>query len=91
MSAHKFVAGIVGVAAVVAGAVAIAHSSADTNVSSFSKARPLVATCPKIDWPYGCNWRAEAISGAKHLATQKSKHKLLYTSFLGKRVHSSAF
>jgi len=93
MFTHKFVAGLVGITAVVAGAVAIARSSADTNISSFSKgdyslskAQPLAATCPKFDWPYGCKWRPEANSGTKHSSMQKSKHNLLYMSFLGKHV-----
>ncbi len=78
----KFLAGLIGITAVVAGAVAFARSSADTNISSFSKVQPLAATCPKFDWPYGCKWRPHAVSGTKHLAVRKSKRSRLYMSFL---------
>jgi len=60
MSAHKIIGSFVAVAALVAGAVAVARSSADTNISTFPKTRVLDATCPKIEWPYGCAWRSAA-------------------------------
>ena len=67
MLMHKFAVGLVGITATVAGAVAIAHSSTDTNVSSMSKAQPLAAKCPMIDWPYGCRWHPGGKSETKHL------------------------
>jgi hypothetical protein len=75
MRAHKVIAGLVGIAAIVAGAVAIARSSTDTNISSFAKTQPLAATCPKLDWPYGCKWRQQINLGAKHLSLDKNKHR----------------
>jgi hypothetical protein len=82
MLAHKFVFGLVGITAVVGGAVAMARSSPDANISRFSKTQPLAATCPKIDWPYGCEWRPQTL-GTKHLSVRKGKHNRLYMSFLG--------
>jgi hypothetical protein len=76
MRAHAVIATLVGLAVVVAGAVAIARSSTDTNVSSFAKARPPAATCPKLEWPYGCDWR-QANSGNKRLAVRGNKHRRL--------------
>jgi hypothetical protein len=56
MSAHKIAVGVVAIAAAaVAGAVA--RSSTDANISTFPKTHALAAACPKIDWPYGCQWR----------------------------------
>jgi hypothetical protein len=77
----KFVAGLVGITAVVAGAVAIARSSANTNFITLPRAQPLAALCPKFDWPYGCVWRPEVISGTKRLSARKSKRHHLYMSF----------
>jgi hypothetical protein len=86
MFTHKFALGLVGMVAAVAGAVAMARSSTDTEISSFSKAQPLAATCPKIDWPYGCRWRPAAEAETKHLSARASRRGHLHTSFLGKRV-----
>jgi hypothetical protein len=86
MFAHKFVVGLVGITAAVAGAVAIARSSTEANITSLSKVQPLAAKCPMIDWPYGCRWHPETKSKTKHLLARKSKRGNLHTSFLGKRV-----
>jgi hypothetical protein len=90
MLTHKFVVGLVGITAAVAGAVAIARSSTDANISSLSKAQPkaqpFAAKCPMIDWPYGCRWHPTAQSEAKHLSARKNGRGHLHTSFLGKRV-----
>jgi hypothetical protein len=75
MRAHMAMASLVGIAAVVAGAVAIARSSTDTNISSVAKTQPFAATCPKIEWPYGCAWRPEANLGTKHSLVKKDKHR----------------
>jgi hypothetical protein len=58
MLGRRSAAVLVGITAAVAGAVALAGSSANTNVSTVSKGQPFAATCPKIEWPYGCDWRA---------------------------------
>jgi|307.fasta_scaffold555327_1 hypothetical protein len=86
MFTHKFAVGLVGITAAVAGAVAMARSSTEANVSSLSKAQPLAAKCPMIDWPYGCKWRPTAESVTKHLWARKSKRGRLHASLLGKRV-----
>jgi hypothetical protein len=78
MFAHKFVAGLVGITVAVSGAVAIARSSADMDISSFQKARPVATTCPKFDWPYGCAWRPSTSSGTKHSVLRKTKRSRLY-------------
>jgi hypothetical protein len=81
MSAHKVIRGLVAIAAVIVGAVAIARSSADTNTSSFPKTRLLAATCPKLEWPYGCDWRPANDSGIKHLSARSDKRRRLYMRF----------
>jgi len=86
MFTHKFAVGLAGIAATVAGAVAIARSSTDTNVSSQSKTQPLAAKCPMIDWPYGCKWHPGGESETKHLSVRKSKRGHLQTSFLSKHL-----
>jgi hypothetical protein len=78
MLAHKFAVGLIGITVAVAGAVAIARSSADTNISGFQKARSVAATCPKFDWPYGCEWRPSTSSGSKHTVMRKIKRRRLY-------------
>jgi hypothetical protein len=75
MRAHKVMAGLVGIAAIVAGAVAIARSSTDTNISSFAKTQPLAATCPKLDWPYGCKWRQQIKFGCQALVIRKKQQR----------------
>jgi hypothetical protein len=72
MRAHAVIASLIGIAAVVAGAVAIARSSTDTNVSSLAKTPPPAAACPKLEWPYGCDWRP-ANSGNRHVSVRRNK------------------
>jgi hypothetical protein len=82
---HKFVTAFVAIVAIVAGAVAIARPSADTNISRFAKAQPAVATCPKIAWPYGCEWRPPVDLGTKRLSARKnSKHDRPSMAYLAK-------
>jgi hypothetical protein len=78
---HKVIASVVGIAAVVVGAVAIARSSTGTNTSSFPKTRAVAATCQKIEWPYGCAWHPANDSRTKHLSARKEKHSRLFMSF----------
>jgi hypothetical protein len=87
MPSYKFVFvfALVGISAAVAGAVAIARSSTEINISSLSKTQPPVAKCPMIDWPYGCRWRPTADSEINHPA-RKNGRGHSHTSFLGKRV-----
>jgi hypothetical protein len=87
MFTHKFAVGLVGITAAIAGAVAMALSSTEANITSLSKVQPLTAKCPMIDWPHGCRWHhPETKSKTKHLLARKSKRGNLHTSFLGKRV-----
>lgn len=74
MFMRKFLAALVAIITIVVGAITIARSSGDTNVSNFPKPQPFTATCPKFDWPYGCNWRPEAMSMKKRLLLRKNKH-----------------
>ena len=77
MSAHKIVVSVVAIAAAaVAGAVAVARSSTDTNTSTFPKTHALAAACPKIDWPYGCQWRpAPSLTKKKSLLPSASSRR----------------
>jgi acyl-CoA synthetase (AMP-forming)/AMP-acid ligase II len=63
MFMHRFIFALVGITAAAAAAVAIARSSTETSIRSLSKAQPLAAKCPMIDWPYGCKWRPVAQFG----------------------------
>ncbi len=55
MFANRFMASVIGIALGVTGAVAIAHSPAETHINnSFLEAKQLDVECPKIEWPYGC-------------------------------------
>jgi hypothetical protein len=90
MFGRRSAAVLIGIAAAVAAAVALAGSSADTNVSAIQKAQPFAAACPRIEWPYGCGWRAASDSKNKHFAERKTKRARLYMSFFGKRVRRLA-
>jgi hypothetical protein len=79
MFANRFMAGVIGIALGVTGAVAIAHSPAETHINNgFLEAKPLDAECPKIEWPYGCQWRPEAGSPTKHLSMRSSNRKRFF-------------
>jgi hypothetical protein len=87
---HKFVTGLVAIAAVVVAAVAIARSSSDAETNSFANAQPTAAICPKIAWPYGCEWRPAAEPGTKRLSARKnSKHSRLHMRFLARAVSAA--
>ncbi len=75
MLANRFMACSIGIALGVTGAVAIARSPAETHINGFSETTPLDAECPKIAWPYGCEWRPEAGSRTKHLSMRSSNRK----------------
>jgi hypothetical protein len=86
MLGRRSAAVLIGIAAVVAGAVALAGSSADTNVSIVPKIQRFAAVCPKIEWPYGCDWRAVSDSKNKHFSERETKRTRLYMSVFSKRV-----
>jgi hypothetical protein len=59
-------------------AVAFAYAPADTNVN-FPKAAKLDVSaiqleCPKIAWPYGCEWHPSAGAAPKHVLVQRHGH-----------------
>jgi hypothetical protein len=73
MFATKFVATSLGVALGVAVAVAIARPSSEVEKSRLLGVQSSSATCPSIEWPYGCKWRPASTSAAKHVSIRKSK------------------
>ena len=75
MLSYKFVAAsagaIVAVAVTVTVAVMLTYPFAMTNDVNFSKAAKLDvsrgqpdAQCPKIAWPYGCEWHPAYLNGS---------------------------
>ena len=73
MVAEKFLASLVGIALGVAAAAAIARSPAQTAIGAISKTTPFAAAvCPKIEWPYGCDWRPGP--PPKHLSMHRNNH-----------------
>jgi hypothetical protein len=89
MIAHKSAVALVALAAISAAAVAIARSPAEINISSFQKPQALAAGCPKIEWPYGCEWRPA--SDPRHLAARKSKRRALSLGFLAEQIEQLSF
>jgi hypothetical protein len=83
MIAHKFAAVFATTILGIAVAVAVAHPSAVTQDAKFPKAAKFDVSggqpdtqCPKIAWPYGCEWHASLPSPNKHiLARQRSHHR----------------
>ena len=70
MLSYKFVAASVGAIVAVTVAVALTHPFTQTNDVNFSKAAKLDvsrskpdAQCPKIAWPYGCEWHPAYLNG----------------------------
>ena len=75
MIVEKFVAGLIGSALGLAVAVAISHSPDQTDGNALSEPRPqAAAVCPKIEWPYGCDWHPEATMLLKHFSMHRSNH-----------------
>jgi hypothetical protein len=59
---YKFVTACVGAIAVLAVAVALTYPYVEANDGNFPKSAKLTVSrsqpvCPKIAWPYGCDWR----------------------------------
>ena len=70
MLPYKFIAASVGAIVAVTVAVALTYPFAQTNDVNFSKAARLDvsraqpdAQCPKIAWPYGCEWHPAYLNG----------------------------
>jgi hypothetical protein len=84
MFAYKFATACAGAILGITVAVALAHPSAETNDGKFFKAAKLDVLgsqpdveCPKIAWPYGCEWHPRVASRTKH--AQRRRH--LYSLF----------
>jgi hypothetical protein len=65
------------VALAAGGALAIGHAPVEKDINNVSVAS-LDSTCPKIEWPYGCEWRKASTSATKHLSQPKNRHGHLY-------------
>jgi hypothetical protein len=70
MLSYKFVAASAGAIIVVTVAVVLTYPFAQTNDVNFSKAAKLDVSrgqpdvqCPKIAWPYGCEWHPAYLNG----------------------------
>lgn len=74
MLVDKLLASLVGIGLGVAAAAAIQRSPAQTDIDAIPGATPFAAVCPKMDWPYGCNWHPEATLPLKHLSMHKTNH-----------------
>jgi hypothetical protein len=79
MIAYKFAAVCTILGIVVA--VAVAHPSAVTQEGRFPKAAKFDvsggqpdAQCPKIAWPYGCEWRPALRAPNKHFLARQRSH-----------------
>jgi hypothetical protein len=82
MIVDKFVASLIGSALGLAVAVAISHALDQTDSNTLSEARPPVAVvCPKIEWPYGCDWHPESTLPLKHFSMRRSNHNRGSLSF----------
>jgi hypothetical protein len=77
MFATRFVATSLGVALGVAVVVAIARPPTEAENVRLLEIQSLAATCPNIEWPYGCDWRPASTSAAKHVSIRKSKTRQL--------------
>jgi hypothetical protein len=83
MIAYKFAAVFASTMLGIAVAVAVARPSVETQDGRFLKAAKFDvsggqpdAQCPKIAWPYGCEWHPALRSPNKHvLARQRSHHR----------------
>ena len=78
MFAFKFAAACVGAILGITVAVALAYPLAETNNVTLPKAAKLAAlysqpdaACPKIAWPYGCEWRPPKFQRNKHVLVQR--------------------
>jgi hypothetical protein len=79
MIAHKFAA-VCTILGVVVAAVAVAHPSVTQEGRVLKAAKIDVsggqpdAHCPKIAWPYGCEWRPALRSPNKHFLARQRSH-----------------
>jgi hypothetical protein len=82
MIVDKFLAGLIGSALGLAVAIAISHAPDQTDSNALSEARPpAVAVCPKIEWPYGCDWHPQSTMPLKHFSMHRSIHNRGSLSF----------
>ena len=81
MIVDKFLAGVLGSALGVAVALAVSRAPVQIDNNTLSEATPLAAVCPKIEWPYGCDWHSEATLSSKHLSMHRINHGRSSLSF----------
>jgi len=81
MVADKILASLIGIALGVAAAAAIQRSPAQTDIGTISETTPFEAICPKIEWPYGCDWHPGPASPPRHLSMHKINHSRTNLSF----------
>jgi len=80
MIVDKFSAGLIGSALGLA--VAISHAPDQTDGNALSEVRaPATGICPKIEWPYGCDWHPESTMALKHFSMHRSNHNRGSLSF----------
>jgi len=91
MFAYKFTAVFAATILGIAVAVALAHPSAEMQEGKFLKAAKFDVSgsqsdveCPKIAWPYGCEWRPPVGSPIKHFLVQR--RGLHYRLFANERT-----
>jgi hypothetical protein len=76
MFATKLVASSLGIILGVAVAVAIARPPSEAEHNHLLEVQSSAASCPNIEWPYGCKWRP-ASSAVRHVAMRKSNGRHL--------------
>jgi hypothetical protein len=77
MFATKFVAGSLGIVLGVAAAVAIARPPSEIENNRLLEIQSPAASCPNIEWPYGCDWRPTNSSPSGHASIRKGKARHL--------------
>jgi hypothetical protein len=79
---RQICAGLIGSALGLAVAVAISHAPDQEDSNALSEARtPAAAVCPKIEWPYGCDWHSETTTLLKHFSLHRINHNRGFLSF----------
>jgi hypothetical protein len=80
MFAYKFATGCIGATLGIAVAAALAHPSAATDDGKFPETARLDVLgnqpdveCPKIAWPYGCEWHPPVGPPTKHFLVQRRR------------------
>jgi hypothetical protein len=70
-------------AAAIAVAFAYAHADRDVNFPKAAKfdVSAIQSECPKLAWPYGCEWRPSVTPPTKHVSVQRrARHFRLFAN-----------